>query len=541
VKRVLACCFVATFAGAAHADEDAARLATPASAAAVLTLRPVALLGALHRLGSGWEGEARRALSLPPIVNPFDPSIASSVGVDPLGPIYVSADLLRGQIHVRAAIPLSAPRLADAMVQSASGLINVKLAREGKTGWIGQDDAGRMLLVRLDGTLLIVDFVQARATAATKLAQLPRLIPLKPVRAFDATRGTAGSMGPSDAFALWVDLAAAGPLAMAHEEQAMMRALRSVAPEMHAKIEKRGRAELETCRPLFKSPGVMFDDLLFAISVRGPNRLATTLKLGGTQAALASLHVPAVRPGRTIAASDDEDVHVEVDNAGPVRASLHQPPVGVQTLPAACPGSIRTIVALRRWPAMLSADAAKPDVLLRVISALRGGAASIAASPSGAARETRFSPERIVAIAELDDAARGDLDRLLANGFTPASPLKTSGRSLTAYSPPQMPWATGEGPLVAVGVGETDIIAGFGWRERLHNTFEHLVPFKSSLDQSIAHAVLSARGLTDLARMVLDEDQRPLIDGLDNFEATLTLDEAALRLELDAALHKAAH
>jgi hypothetical protein len=241
-----------------------------------------------------------------------------------------------------------------------------------------------------------------------------------------------------------------------------------------------------------------------------------------------------VRPAHTFAASDDEDLHLEVGNAGPVRAVLHQPP-GLKSFPVDCRSTVITAVALRRWPSLLSAAAAKPDLLLRVIGGLHGGAASVAA---GAASETRFSPERIVAIAELDDAVRGDLDRLLADGFTPASPLKTSGRPLTAYSPPQMPWATGEGPLVAIGLGANDITAGFGWRERLHNTFDHLIPTKSSIDQSIAHAVISARGLTHLERGVLEEDQRPLVDGLDGLEATLALDESALRLELDVALRK---
>ena len=553
----LAVCSLVAGASLAAAADEAPRTIS-ADAVVVVSARPLAMLGLVARLGSGWEKLARRGLPIPAAVSPFDPSLLASLGLDPAATTWASARLLRGHLHVRAAIPLSDPRLAEAIVQSASHLANVELVRSPGGAWLGHKDQ-IAVVVRLEKNLLVLDALVRGVGVAPTSAELVRLAPIHPPRAFDATRGTAKRMGPSDAFAVWADLAGLATLGLFDADARLTDALRAVNPEMRAKIERTGRAEIATCRAALKAVPASFDDLLVAIVVHSPSTVDVEATLGTHGTAIEALRGAGkpVRATRALAPGDgDGDLRFSVVDAAPIRAALRPlaKPTVREDVPRECPNVSSIALGLRVWPALLAKLIAKSDAKpgkdgawFRLLAGLRGLVVLIPPSVSqpGQGGSEGFNASSILALGEIDDAVRGDLDRTLNGNFGATTPLRVASRQLSAYSPPAFPWSTGEGPLVAVDpLPDTSggALVGFGTRDHLKGAFERVVPAAANPIASADGSTLIAQLTTDVKLLLRvfsdfgDPRSRTFADGVSQIDAALSIDGKGLRFDLALAL-----
>jgi hypothetical protein len=555
VTRIAVALLLLVGARGAEAAEDPAR-AIPADAVVVASARPLALLGVAARVGSGWDKLVRRALPIPPAVNPFDASLLTTLGIDPAATAWAALRGLRGHLHLRAILTLSDPRLDEAVVRSGAAVAGAKLEHQPSGAWIGRED-DRLIVVRTDGHRLIVDLLLRGAGVLPSAAELQRLAPLAPPRAFDPARGLARRLGPADAVAIWIDLAGAATLGLTDAEVKLARALKGVAAEMRAKLERAGRAEIATCRAALKTAPATFDDALLAIELDGPNTLRLEAALGGKRDALARLRERSGPVSSTYAllpADSDADLRVTVADAGPLRAAMRPAPGGLKGLvPRECSGPTGGALGLRVWPALLARASGEAGAgrergtaaMLRLFTGLRGAALWLPTAPTttpAAPSAEAVGPREVLAFAEIDDAVRGDLDRLLSGSFGATTPLRASGRQLTAYTPPTFPWSSGEGPLVAVDTITDPVggaVIGFGPRERLKGAFEHLTraSVQSARSTPILVATATAKAFSRVQRQLeLRGGTEGLFDGIGQLDVVLALEEELLRLDFDLSL-----
>ena len=484
--------------GTALASDDAPR-ALPADAAVVWSARPLAVVGAVTRLGRGWPAFLRRLLWFPDGVDVLDPARLQALGVDPAASLWGALRGAQGLLQLRLVVPLSDPQRFDALVQRFAAGYGSELTQT-PHGWTGKVHE-LPLLARLDGTVLVADVVlSGSAPAPTAFAQL---LPLRPPRPW-RPRGLAARFGPTDAIAAWADLAAVGAMGLLADEARLAEGLRGVGEaSLRAQLLKAGRAEHATCRAALRMTAPMFDDALLALSVAGPDALRLTAALGGRAATLAAWHGP--RRAKATA-PDDVDVRAALVDGRSIRAVLATS--GAERAPHECGQWGRLALTLRHWPAA----------------------------------EPRSPSEELIAVAEVDDGVRGDVDRLAAQVLTATAPLHAGGRQLTAYAPPRFPWSDGEGPLLVVDTLPAPAggaLVLWGARERLRAFVERGTAVASTppADGTLATGAISARGLDRLfAAARGDALPAELRDGLARLDAALRIEGAELRLVVDAAL-----
>ena len=325
------------------------------------------------------------------------------------------------------------------------------------------------------------------------------------------------------------------------DEARLAEGLRGVGEaSLRAQLLKAGRAEHATCRAALRMTTPMFDDALLALSVAGPDALRLTAALGGRAATLAAWHGP--RRAKATA-PDDVDVRAALVDGRSIRAVLATS--GAERAPHECGQWGRLALTLRHWPAVVAAAARKPaegtpeHTLAHLLAGLRGAAAWLADTPDA---KPRSPSEELIAVAEVDDGVRGDVDRLAAQVLTATAPLHAGGRQLTAYAPPRFPWSDGEGPLLVVDTLPAPAggaLVLWGARERLRAFLERGTAVASTppADGTLATGAISARGLDRLfAAARGDALPAELRDGLARLDAALRIEGAELRLVVDAAL-----
>jgi hypothetical protein len=542
-----------TAASGAQATEAPALL--PADATIVAAERPLAIQGALPRLGSGWRDAVRRVTGLPQAVDPFDPALFSTLGIDPAATVWQAVRPLRGAIHVRGVIALTEARLADALVSSLGALASVKLTRSPAGAWLAGLPRGDAAVARLDGNLLVVDALLGNKKPVTP-TELARLVPLRPPRVLQL-HGAARRLGPAAAAGLWLDLDGLGTLALVRAEIEVAAAVTVAAPAVRAQLTQAARKEIATCRAALRRPGATFDDAFVGVALHGPEALELEVALGGARVALDALRGAPVQASRTLSPADlESELRLTLIDAGPLRAALRPAQADPRTLaPHECPAAARLAIALRRWPALLGGElaaqrASQSAAFLRLLTGLRGvtaylpGAAAPAAAGDKRSDEQALNLREVLLLAELDDAVRGDLDRMLAGTFAAANPLRAGGRQLTTYAiPPSFFFAQADGPVVTVDPlpgATTGAIVGFGAREKLRAALERVAatpPTTQSAPGTIARMTAGPRLVSRVVRDAAGRAaERSLSDGVAGIEGTLVLEPELLRVDVDVAL-----
>jgi hypothetical protein len=385
----------------------------------------------------------------------------------------------------------------------------------------------RTVIVRSQGSTFVVDIaVPDDHAKAAAVKELLRTTPLRPVRAF-AARGTARRFDPSDAIAMWIDLAGI------------------------ARWDARVAAAKPKCATALRASGT-FDDLFATMQLRGPDAARLEVVLGSTIKKLAVVAPPTpARPLRTLAPDGDAMATFVLGDVGWLPALLS--PMAPVTLakvkatgeldPDACDGNAGTLLTLlRRWPELMAVSMVdekngQSDEVrtLRVLASIRAGAIWAVQKPG----EDPLAAGG-VGFLEVADAARGDLDRLLSRQFSPTNPLRLESAQLTTYmAPAGFAWFGPDPLLVLEPLNEGGTIIGLGTRDRLRASHAGGVrPADGNVPRYVARLTLSPQLVRAAAGnlRVSGVEIAPLTDGIGKIEAELVREAEALRLSTDVTI-----
>lgn len=509
---------------AAHADEQ--RLLFPDSAV-VGAVRPLALGAALRRMGSGWEPLVRRSLPIPGSVSPFDPIVLSMTGIDPAGVVWAGARALRGGLHVRAVIPVVNPYVAQALVQTAGPAAGIALVVGPANTWTGRTTDGMPLVVRLEGKLLVVDYVMAGATSIPTPADIARVVPLRPPRGWAGTRGVQRRMTAADAVSVWADLDAVAKLGMQRAEVQLSSALHDAGAAQRVELARAGQKELAACRSALGQIPHAFDDVLLSLSVQSLDVVRGEIAIGGKRASLDSLRAlrTAATPTRQLATDGAPDLSFSLTSPPVPRAAARQKPFGTQCTPFSTGAAV-----LWGWPT-LWATAELPE-WARLLGGLRALLITISA---GETDEAPIPSSQLVALGEVDPSTSGELDRVLAQrGWSASTPLRIGSRTVPTYATPY------DGVALVIDPSAEDrrgTVLGLGPRELLRPALEHDGARSGDAEGSLAKLSLTGRGLRRIVRQArLGRREQALIDGISQVDGHAVLEGELLRADVDLQL-----
>jgi len=248
--------------GSARADAfDLLAEGAPAYAA----VRPVALIGALKRLGVDELPEVKRLKSQLGGLDPLDPALLAPSGLDVAAPLAGSffETLPGGRVHHRVVATLRDKMLFAAFLMGLAGSGKVALEAVDASSPLGKLGVtttaklpGLVAILRLQGDTAIVDAFESKQPSAP--LEIARKVPLQPKKPFVAEKGARRLFAPDGAAVAYVD---------GRRMTALLQALgeKPAAPN---------------CRDWSKAPAT-FDDIGLALAVE-PDQIA--LELGwGTQ------------------------------------------------------------------------------------------------------------------------------------------------------------------------------------------------------------------------------------------------------------------
>jgi hypothetical protein len=249
--------------GVARADAfDRLAEGAPAYAA----LRPVALIGALKRLGVDELPEVKKLRQQLGGLDPLDPALLAPSGLDVAAPLAGSffEVLPGGRVHHRVVATVRDKMLFAAFLMglAASGKVPLQAVDAASpAGKLGVTTTaklpGLVAILRLDGDTAIVDAFESKQPAPA--AEIARKVPLTPKRPFAAEKGARRLFSPDGA-------------AVAYLDGRRLTALLTALDE---------KPSAPNCRDWAKAPST-FDDVALALAVE-PDQVA--LELGwGTQA-----------------------------------------------------------------------------------------------------------------------------------------------------------------------------------------------------------------------------------------------------------------
>lgn len=250
-------------AGVARADAfDRLSEGAPVYAA----LRPVALIGALKRLGVDELPEVKKLRAQLGGLDPLDPALLAPSGLDVAAPLAGSffETLPGGRVHHRVVGTVRDKMLFAAFLMGLAAGGKVALEAVDASSPLGKLGVtttaklpGLVAILRLDGDAAIVDaFESPRPVAPIEIA---RKVPLQPKRPFVAEKGARRLFAPDGA-------------AVAYADGRRLTALLQALGEKPA---------APNCRDWAKAPAT-FDDVALALAVE-PDRVALELAWG-TQA-----------------------------------------------------------------------------------------------------------------------------------------------------------------------------------------------------------------------------------------------------------------
>ena len=265
----LACAALALFAaGRARADAfDRIGDGAPV----YLAMRPVALVGALQRVGVDQLPAVQKLKRQLGGIDPFNPAILAAPGIDVAAPLVIS--LLEpagvGQAHTRIVATLRDKATFTTFIDAVSASGQVRLQRIdaasplGKQGVVatGNLSSDAVVILRVVESDAIVDLVtMSDGKKAPAPAELARRFAVKPGKAFGVAKGARRLFAPEAAAVAYVDGRRMGPLLQTMAADDRKRALRWAQPSEKAKLAAKQRETEKRCAAWSRSPST-FDDL----------------------------------------------------------------------------------------------------------------------------------------------------------------------------------------------------------------------------------------------------------------------------------------
>lgn len=286
MTRALVVAALVAASGVARADAfDQISDGAPVYAAA----RPVALLGALEKLGVQDLPSVQRLRRQMGGIDPFNPAVLAAPGLDVAAPLALS--LLEpagpGLMHSRVSATLRDPSLFATFLDAVAASGQVHIARVAPTTPLGRLDvvaAGNLspdaaVIVRVKGDSAVLDLVNGNdGKKPPAPAEIARRFPWKPMRAFAVGHGARRLFAPESAAVLYVDGRRLQPLLLGFVADERKRELRWAAPNERTKLLARQRARDQKCAAWGRAP-TTFDDLGLALTA-APDLLTLTWAWG---------------------------------------------------------------------------------------------------------------------------------------------------------------------------------------------------------------------------------------------------------------------
>ncbi|MDB4970680.1 MAG: hypothetical protein JWN44_6369 [Myxococcales bacterium] len=413
--------------------------------------RPVALLGALQRLGVSELPAVQKMRRQLGGIDIFNPAILAAPGIDVAAPMAASfvepagANLLHSRVAATLRDPATFTTFLDAV--AVSGQLKItRVDPQSPLGKQGVVAAGNLapdavVIIRVKGDIAVVDLVNAGdgKTKTPAPAEVARRFPLKPARAFAVGRGARRLFAPESAAVLYADGRKLQPLLQLLADNDNHRELRWASPNEKSSVAAKQKARAQKCQAWSRAP-TTFDDVGVALTA-APDAMSLSWAWG-TQSGtpLGGLKMSAV-----------EDADLDVDLLGrdatavvalyaaslaPFaalrRTGLFASPESLTAAVDGCDAMAGMMLLVRSWPLALGtfgaakAGAASPlTQIQQSLSALRNVVVAL--------RDVTQAGPRFAVGASFDAAARATLELLVAGSGQGA--VTTIGkRSPTVYA-----------------------------------------------------------------------------------------------------------
>ena len=253
-----------------------------------LAARPVALVGAMQRVGVDQLPSVQRLKRQMGGIDPFNPAILAAPGIDVAAPLVMSLLEPAGpnQSHTRVAATLRDAGTFTTFVDAVAASGQVKLTRVdaasalGKQGVVAQGTLAPdvAVIVRVVDSDAIIDVVNTTdGKKAPAPAELARRFAVKPPHAFNVGKGARRLFTPEAAAVAYLDGRRMQPLIKAIMDQDRARAA-AVSGGGKAHGDVKARASEKKCAAWWHAP-TTFDDLGLALAAT-PEGLSLTWAWG---------------------------------------------------------------------------------------------------------------------------------------------------------------------------------------------------------------------------------------------------------------------
>jgi hypothetical protein len=413
--------------------------------------RPVALIGALERVGFDQLPAVQKLRRQLGGIDPFNPAILAAPGLDVAAPLVMSLFEPAGPnlTHTRIAATLRDPQTFATFIDAVAASGQVKLQRVdaatplGRQGVVatGSLSPAMSVVIRVHESDAVLDLVStvdgAKAPAA---AELPRRFALAPRRAFSVAHGARRLFAPEAAAVAYVDGRRMQPLLQAMAADDARTELRWAPPSQKAAIAAKQRASEKKCALWTRAPAT-FDDVALGLTAT-PEGLALSWAWG-TQAGapLGGLKLHAVDDAgldaELLARDATAVVALYAASLQPFGALKRSAPFASgETMSAAIDGC-ETIAGLtllvRSWPLALGAVTAKqPAAEASPLAAVRDSIGQLRNVVVALRDFTQSGPRGAVA-ATFDGGARQMLELLLSTSGSKGAVTTIGKRSPTIY------------------------------------------------------------------------------------------------------------
>jgi hypothetical protein len=412
--------------------------------------RPVALVGALQRVGFDQLPAVQRVRRQLGGIDPFNPAILAAPGIDVAAPLVISLFEPAGpnQLHTRIAATLRDPATFTTFIDAvaASGQVKIQrvdpaspLGKQGvmATGVFSPDVA---LVVRVKDADVVFDAVNTiDGKKAPAPAELARRFPFAPARAFVVGHGARRLFAPEAAAVAYVDGRHLAPLLQTMAADDARVQLKYAPPAQRAAVQAKQKAREKKCAVWAHAPST-FDDSALALAAT-PEGLSVTLAWG-TQAGapLGGLKLHPVDDSGLDADMLGRDatavVALYAASVQPFAALKHGAPfTTIDTLSTAsdgCDSIAGATMLVRSWPLALAALAtSKPDAdsPAAAIKQSFGGLRNVVV----ALRDMTQAGPRGAIAGTFEAASRPNLEALLSSSGAKGAVTSIGKRSPTVY------------------------------------------------------------------------------------------------------------
>jgi hypothetical protein len=446
VRRVLVVAAAAAVALAgARARADAfGRLSEGAPLYAAT--RPVALLGALQKLGVTDLPAVQKLRAGLGGIDPFNPAVLAAPGIDVAAPLVASVFEAAGPNLMRSRVVATLRDRATfvAFVQGviASGQVKLAVASAIKDALAaGTPSPDTTLLLRAVGDEAVLDVLVTRdGKKAPAPAEVARRYPLAPLKPIALGRGARRLFSPEAAAVVYVDGRKLLPLLGEIAADDAKRELRWAAPAERAQVAATQRARQKKCALWSKAPS-LFDDAGVALAAT-PEALTLTWAWGTASGPpLGGLKLIAVDDAALDAGALARDAAgvfaLYAASLGPF-AALKRSGVfaSTQALTDAvdgCDTMAGALLALRSWPLAIATLLATPAPTDSPLQALKQSLGTLRTLVF-AVRDFSAAGPRFAVAASFDSAARATLEMVLGTSGGAGAVTTMGKRSPTVYS-----------------------------------------------------------------------------------------------------------